>query len=87
MGRPARVDALVRSMRSVMGSVPLTLKMRTGVYEDKPVAHKLITRLKDLGLSLITVGFQLHDLDFSFHPCFVVFHKISSFLVDSRSIS
>ena len=63
MGRPARVDALVRSMRSVMGSVPLTLKMRTGVYEDKPVAHKLITRLKDLGLSLITVRCQLHDLD------------------------
>ena len=35
--------------------VPITMKMRTGIQENKSTAHKLITTAKNWGVSLITV--------------------------------
>ena len=35
--------------------VPLTVKMRTGVYDKNWTAHKLIPELREWGASLVTV--------------------------------
>lgn len=35
--------------------VPITMKMRTGIQENKSTAHKLITTAKNWGVSLMTV--------------------------------
>ncbi len=34
---------------------PLTVKMRTGVYADKPVAHELLPQMKSWGVSMVTL--------------------------------
>ena len=56
MMKPGKVETLLSSMRLVMRSKPLTVKMRTGISEDKPTAHNLIARLKNIGVSLVTVS-------------------------------
>lgn len=40
---------------SQMLDVPFTVKMRTGIYADKSIAHELIPKLRDAGASLITL--------------------------------
>ena len=42
--------------------IPLTVKLRMGVLNKKPVAHKLIPFIKEWGVSQITVGFVLGRL-------------------------
>ena len=56
MHKPGKVETILSSMRAVMRSTPLTVKMRTGISEDKPTAHKLIARLSNIGVSLVTVS-------------------------------
>jgi tRNA-dihydrouridine synthase 3 len=34
---------------------PVTVKIRTGIKDNKPNAHKLIPRLRDLGVNLVTL--------------------------------
>lgn len=55
MGRPGRFQTIVRSMTSLM-DIPLTVKLRTGIYEDKNIAHTLLPRLRDWGVSMVTVS-------------------------------
>ena len=55
MGRTNRFEQIVRSMTSVM-DVPLTVKIRTGIFEDKHIAHTLVPKLRDWGVSMVTVS-------------------------------
>lgn len=36
--------------------VPITVKLRTGVYDGKATAHNLLPNFRELGVSAITVG-------------------------------
>ena len=55
MKRVERFEQIVRCMSSVL-PVPLTVKMRTGIYDDRKVAHSLIPKIKDWGVALMTVS-------------------------------
>ncbi|EFN63116.1 tRNA-dihydrouridine synthase 3-like [Camponotus floridanus] len=48
------LESVVKSISQVL-DIPLTVKTRTGVYIDKPIAHKLMPRFRDWGASMITV--------------------------------
>ncbi|CAH1790151.1 unnamed protein product [Owenia fusiformis] len=54
MGRTARFETIIKSMQEVI-DVPLTVKMRTGIYDDKNIAHQLIPKLKDWGVPMCTL--------------------------------
>ncbi len=43
-------------MNYVLGDVPVTVKMRTGVKDGMPTVHKLMPRLRDWGVSSVAVG-------------------------------
>ena len=47
MNRKKPLEVMVRAMSEVMTRVPLTLKMRTGVYADKRIAHTIIPQVID----------------------------------------
>ena len=55
MGRSGRFEQVVRSMKSIT-DVPVTVKMRTGLQEERNTAHLLLPKLKDWGVSMITVS-------------------------------
>ena len=55
MGRTTRFEGIVRGMTEVL-DFPLTVKMRTGIYSKTSTAHKLIPKLRDGGVSLVTVS-------------------------------
>lgn len=55
MARTNRFEQVVSSMRQVM-DIPLTVKIRTGIYEDKSIAHSLVPKLRDWGVSMVTVS-------------------------------
>ncbi|KAJ3190479.1 tRNA-dihydrouridine(47) synthase [NAD(P)(+)]-like protein [Gaertneriomyces sp. JEL0708] len=38
-----------------LGSIPLTVKIRQGIYTGKPVAHKLLPLFKQAGVSMVTL--------------------------------
>lgn len=48
------LETVVKSVSQVM-NIPLTVKTRTGVYIDKPIAHTLMPKFRDWGVSMITV--------------------------------
>lgn len=54
MGRQAKFEQIVKGMKSVM-NVPLTVKLRTGIYEYKNIAHTIVPHLRDWGVSLTTL--------------------------------
>ncbi|XP_064383246.1 tRNA-dihydrouridine(47) synthase [NAD(P)(+)]-like isoform X2 [Halichondria panicea] len=54
MGRATRFEGIVRGMTEVL-DFPLTVKMRTGIYSKTSTAHKLIPKLRDGGVSLVTL--------------------------------
>ena len=54
MQRAKPFEEIVRGMSTVL-DVPLTVKMRTGVYSGQPNAHKIIPKLHSWGASLVTV--------------------------------
>lgn len=56
-GMMHRIPALEASVRSTskLLSIPFTAKIRTGVYQDKKIAHNIIPKLVDCGVSLITL--------------------------------
>jgi tRNA-dihydrouridine synthase len=43
-------------MSRALGEIPLTCKLRTGVKEGHNTAHKLMPRVRDWGVSMMTVG-------------------------------
>jgi len=55
MTKANKLEQMCRSMIGVMGDVPLTVKIRTGVSDHKAIAHNLIPRLRDAGVSLVTL--------------------------------
>ncbi|XP_003701116.1 dihydrouridine synthase 3 [Megachile rotundata] len=48
------LETVVKSVNLVM-NIPLTIKTRTGVYIDKPIAHNLMPKFNEWGVSMITV--------------------------------
>lgn len=70
MGRLTKFEQIVNGMKSVM-DVPLTVKMRTGIYSDKNTAHALVSQLKDWGVAMTTVIYFL----FLKHHIFLIVSK------------
>lgn len=54
MHRLPSLEASVRCASKIL-SMPFTAKVRTGVYEDKKIAHTVIPKLVEWGASLITL--------------------------------
>ncbi|KJE91915.1 tRNA-dihydrouridine synthase 3 [Capsaspora owczarzaki ATCC 30864] len=54
LSRPSRLETIAKGMLQV-STVPITIKLRTGFSEDRLVAHTLIPRLANLGVSLVTL--------------------------------
>lgn len=52
--RHTRMTQMVSGILRV-STKPLTVKMRTGVLNDKLVAHELLPQLRDLGVVAATV--------------------------------
>lgn len=55
MRRTNKLCKVVMGMSKIL-DVPFTVKMRTGVYADKSIAHELIPKLRDAGAALVTVS-------------------------------
>lgn len=54
LNRPNKLEKMLRGMSSVL-DVPLTIKIRTGVFDKVQTAHKLIPKLKLWGASCVTL--------------------------------
>ena len=64
-------------------NVPLTIKTRTGVYKDKNVAHTLVPRFEECGVSSISVS-----VVFLFFPSRSSSHyDCTVFVSDSRTFA
>lgn len=51
-----KLGKIVVGMNEALGSIPVTVKLRTGVKDSKNTAHKLMPRLAtEWGASCITV--------------------------------
>ncbi len=61
MGRQTRFEGIVRGMVDVL-DCPLTVKMRAGIYKKNWNAHKLIPKLRNCGVSLVTVSGSVCNL-------------------------
>ncbi|XP_078044413.1 dihydrouridine synthase 3 [Augochlora pura] len=48
------LETVIKSVSQVL-TIPLTVKTRTGVYIDKPIAHNLVPKFREWGASMITV--------------------------------
>lgn len=56
MQHAGKLGKALAGMSQVLGEIPLTIKIRTGVQQGNPVAHKIIPRFqKEWGLSAMTV--------------------------------
>ena len=73
MSRTNKLERCVRSVSAIMSDLPLTLKLRTGVKSQKPIAHKLIPKLQDWGIQMVTVSVHndLKNFDklYILYPC------------------
>ncbi|CAH0603317.1 unnamed protein product [Chrysodeixis includens] len=56
-GMMHRLNTLEQSVKcaSKLLSIPFTVKMRTGVYQDKKITHTIIPKMAEWGASLVTV--------------------------------
>lgn len=54
MTRTNKLRSILSGMTEV-SDVPITIKMRTGVYEGKSIAHKIIPLIRECGASLATL--------------------------------
>ncbi|KAJ7451979.1 zinc finger dihydrouridine synthase [Mycena latifolia] len=55
LDNPNRLSKIVRGMSRALGSVPVTVKLRTGVKDGKNVAHKIMPRLVEEGMGAVTL--------------------------------
>ena len=55
MGRLSRLEPIICGIDQVI-STPLTVKIRTGIYEGKYTAHSLVPKLRDWGVSMTAVN-------------------------------
>lgn len=52
----AKLGRSLVGMSQVLGETPLTIKIRTGVTQSQPVAHKLVQRVQgEWGVSAVTL--------------------------------
>ena len=65
MSRQAKLEQVVMGMQAVT-DLPITAKIRTGIYEDKFIAHNLVQKLRDWGIAMTTVRCTLGSLP---HHC------------------
>lgn len=56
-------------MNSVL-DVPLTVKMRTGIFDNKNIAHTVIPKLRDWGVSMVTVSIIQYFYDLVLNSIF-----------------
>ena len=54
MGRKKPLEVMIKTMSQVLKR-PLTVKMRTGIYMDKRIAHNLIPAVRDWGADMVTL--------------------------------
>jgi len=54
MARKRPMENIVRSMSTIL-SKPLTIKMRTGIYSDKSIAHDIFPLVQEWGASSLTI--------------------------------
>lgn len=54
MARRRPMECIIRSMSRIL-TCPLTVKMRTGVYSDKSIAHELFPMVEDWGVGALTL--------------------------------
>ena len=55
MDKTTRVKQILHGMRSVLKDKPLTIKVRIGIDDGKPLAHKLVPIIADLRLDALTI--------------------------------
>ncbi|KAL3282482.1 hypothetical protein HHI36_005665 [Cryptolaemus montrouzieri] len=48
------LESCIKNLSQIL-TIPLTVKMRTGVYSDERIAHKLAPNVRDWGVSLLTI--------------------------------
>lgn len=60
MGRSQHMEGVVRNMASVL-NVPLTVKMRTGIQDNKNIAHELIPKVREWGASMVALHGRSRD--------------------------
>ena len=48
------MECIIRSMSRIL-TCPLTVKMRTGVYSDKSIAHELFPMVEEWGVGALTL--------------------------------
>lgn len=54
MTKQSKLEGIIRGMKEIL-SVPLTVKIRKGEYNDKPIAHKLIPLVQEWGADAVTL--------------------------------
>ncbi|XP_058793143.1 tRNA-dihydrouridine(47) synthase [NAD(P)(+)]-like [Phymastichus coffea] len=54
MNRLPMLETVVKSATELL-DVPFTVKMRTGVYADRPMAHKLMPKLREWGAAMVNI--------------------------------
>jgi len=54
MGRKKPLEVMIKSITEIMNR-PLTVKIRTGIYMDKPIADKLAPNLFEWGADMVTL--------------------------------
>lgn len=54
LSRAPKMVEMLHGMSSVIDAT-LTLKIRTGIIDGKPIAHKLVKKFQDLNVGLITL--------------------------------
>ncbi len=79
MGRQTKLGQVVRGMQAVT-DLPITAKIRTGIFEDKFIAHKLVPKLRDWGISMTTVlcfriNFLVRGCSCSVHVVFPIYQQ------------
>jgi hypothetical protein len=51
-----RLGRIVKGMAYALGDIPVTVKMRTGVKDNSPVAHKLLPKAHTWGAGAVAVS-------------------------------
>ena len=62
MRRTNILELTVRTCSALNAQIPFTVKMRTGIYADKSVAHDLLPLVEEWGASAVTVSENLEDI-------------------------
>lgn len=65
---PGKLGKILIGMNKVLGDIPVTVKLRTGVKDGRNTAHKLMPRVaSEWGAACITVKHCDQILDLVFH--------------------